>query len=915
LNSPPNTLDGARLIQAADFMGWPSDIAAWRRVLSWLHARVDKIPISSLPNLVSLVSVWQNMLADIQNPLSQKFLQTALRWIGEITAKPDSDVEGRERWKALERDQRTALVSRLRKLVLRAGRAYPEYAKSIIGRSSSRPDRSSPSFKEIVEYSLVLSETCADELIDLTRRELIEELPQENFDRERRESRERAARINKIRDKPEKERTDAEKRMLSFPRFIRGAKEYGFDDIGIEQHHRAFFPPTPLDQPFHSLLKTAPSKGLQLIAELSNHATEGWKQVHSINSPKYGTPLPLTIEWPWGAQVFWGDHRTYTWFLGHSSPQPLQSAYLALTHWAHCSIDAGESVDDVIKKVVASHQSWAVLGLAISLALEKSRTSETVLSLLSSQRLWSVDLARHVQQPSLNIPIFSFDPADRMSKPAKDAHDYLRNREFHRRSLRDLIPLFVLNNDAQLSSSAQAALASFPTNLPFAYEEEKEDASYLENLREQAQIHASWGDPANYRAERVANKKDLISIRYEASKQPPDRVQESLKQSQQSLADFNVLQWAATALDNGDIDPAIKPEDAIAHVKERIDDVSLNEIAETATSAAFAQSAIAATAALATRLFPDKCGWAWDVLDQIDSMHDSSDGVYSGTNTFHPKRYLIAALYSDLKNSSGREASAERLIRLTTNSNREISQSALATIGKLYPERPRLVSIGAFVATSLFSVPTSSNYEDGSSKFAQREAHRGAIQRDAINMLNGSDRGYLIPPPPAWILDENNGGMNRGHKVDEPYWRRPDIEFDHTLARAVLPHYPFENWLREDDEKELAFEYLRSLVEWTIERAFPSWQDDRSRSVTELYEWYQSLADLCVRSIPSISAETALERLIVPFINRKDEDALNFASCVVTYTTCRLVMDAETISEGAVQVVVLCSTEVVHRLC
>ncbi len=193
--------------------------------------------------------------------------------------------------------------------------------------------------------------------------------------------------------------------------FFHGPERYDFHDVGLDYNHGSFYPPTPIDQPFASLFQSAPTVALALVRELANRAVTGWRQIIEINAPGQGTPIPLDIAFPWGQQRFWGDVQTYVWFEGHGmQPQPLESAFLALTYWAHKSLDSGRELDGLIQQVAEGHESWTVLGLACSLALQRFQATEGVLPLITTQRLWHADLQRQVNESNWDINLFGFNP-------------------------------------------------------------------------------------------------------------------------------------------------------------------------------------------------------------------------------------------------------------------------------------------------------------------------------------------------------------------------------------------------------------------------------------------------------------------------------------------------------------------------
>jgi len=121
--------------------------------------------------------------------------------------------------------------------------------------------------------------------------------------------------------------------VLDHTFFPIGEDRYDMDDIGIERHNNFYHPPSALHEPFKSLFENKPDVALRLIRNLSNHATEGWKQIHAIRRREMGKPIPVALEFPWGKQEFWGDWRVYSWGQGQLAPTALECAFLALTYW------------------------------------------------------------------------------------------------------------------------------------------------------------------------------------------------------------------------------------------------------------------------------------------------------------------------------------------------------------------------------------------------------------------------------------------------------------------------------------------------------------------------------------------------------------------------------------------------------
>ena len=119
LQNPNTALEGSALIRAADQWGWPSDIAAWQRVLGWVFARHDQFPAAALPLAVELFAVWQNMLGDVQNVFSERIITLADAWLAELENHEAT------RWQDLGTNARKAVAEALRTLILRSRPCIP----------------------------------------------------------------------------------------------------------------------------------------------------------------------------------------------------------------------------------------------------------------------------------------------------------------------------------------------------------------------------------------------------------------------------------------------------------------------------------------------------------------------------------------------------------------------------------------------------------------------------------------------------------------------------------------------------------------------------------------------------------------------------------------------------------------------
>ncbi|NJL50728.1 MAG: hypothetical protein HC909_03470 [Blastochloris sp.] len=168
---------------------------------------------------------------------------------------------------------------------------------------------------------------------------------------------------------------------------------------GVREYNGEFHPASPIREPFKSLFETAPGEGLRLVRALCNHSMEAWRQLHRLT--RRDTPLPLRLEFPWGAQELCGNAQTYGWFRGVGGANVVESALMALDAWAFAEVERGRPVDAVIEDVVRNNSCIAVIGIAAAIAMECQHVSVVTLPIATSQRIWNYDLQRSSQSNTL----------------------------------------------------------------------------------------------------------------------------------------------------------------------------------------------------------------------------------------------------------------------------------------------------------------------------------------------------------------------------------------------------------------------------------------------------------------------------------------------------------------------------------
>ena len=276
---------------------------------------------------------------------------------------------------------------------------------------------------------------------------------------------------------------------------------------------------------------------------LANHGTTGWRQIAKITR-QHGTPIPVTITFPWGEQQFWGDWPGYNWQLGQLGAQPLECAFLAMSYWAFRQIESGRPVDEVIQLVLQGNEAIAAPGLALRLALELFHISEVTLALVGCQRLWPFDIARVRHEPTRNIDLFGLGLINQLTGDKKIAQDYLDMRLSRFRDVKQLAMQFAVNCDDALTERFKQALADFVTALPYELVEQRSNPAAKVALTKQAEEYAALAIVENYQTYRTPDEQIMVAYQPPLSPETIQRGEAAGVYLQQN----SILAWAMKSL-------------------------------------------------------------------------------------------------------------------------------------------------------------------------------------------------------------------------------------------------------------------------------------------------------------------------------------------------------------------------------
>ena len=910
------SLDGGARVRMADMAGWPGDQLTWVRVIFWLISIRDRLPVRLLPLVFELFKVWQFQFSATENPVSAAILAVCAEWLEDIESVSyrEDFSHDRGRWTGLRGEALKTFENELRQTILLAMQAYPDPGNALLDRAIVNDRLRPEAYETIVGLAPTIASVSPQKLADLARAELLKQLPKDEFAGEEERQRRTLEFLARVRAKPESERTEAEVLALEdVPlRSLDRRSEHDLRKLATNDLHRSYFPASPLEEPFASLFRSTPDIARALVRDLGNHATTAWRQIHELEPRRYGTPIPMDLEFPWGSQRFWGDLGSYNWASEYPAPNPITCAFMALAYWAHKQLEDGVSVDGLVQQVVEGHESLAVLALGIALALESGHASATVLPIAAAQRLWKMDMDRVFQEPMRGADLLGLGGLNRRPPDKEAALNYLRSRASCERDIRALVPLFALSREPDLRAAFRECLARFPVELPYNYEEERNNPSLEAELREQAEQWAGFGDGANYRASPVHDSPKVL-IEYVSPVPVSDEKQQRAEEAGAALDEHSIAGWAAKSLRLGALEPSRTLESAFAVAQTRDTPTLFERL--TPAGGGMAQVAVAGVAACILvfgKPSPEVEAWARDVMRRVEGMQEERDEVRGGNLPWHPAFLLITTLRADLGNPEMKHDAAARLIGLCGHPDAKVTEAALAAL--LSCSELPIAWNAVVLASDLWHYHEPVIRSGGERDFsAQRAAVAAAVARAAARLR---DEAMAVPGPlpEPWPRRQQRWGIGIG-EADFFGTREPNVIFDYSAAAETVQKVPIEALCGSDQYKAPFLAYVRNLAAWTVGRFNPEDQPPdrgrlRRREYAGLSQWPARLGELLARIVPFVEAETMKADYLGAFLEPDDENGLELTSHFAESVVCRHVLDAPSIHPHALPLLSLCLDQV-----
>jgi hypothetical protein len=320
---------------------------SWARLTRWLLIAAEYLPVPAIPEVAKLFGAWCIGLMG-QDPLTPAILRLVYAWLIEIELPGDHE-ESKLRVE-LTHDQLSSLAVELRETFLLFCHRTPELATTYLQSFDERTHKEQ-SMLAILKFRGSLAQAAPKDLVEFTIKALIPE--------------------------------HQSHRSGSFHRATEGP---------FELADSQFLPRSPAQGPFYDLLTNSPAEGLRLIRRLVDHAVSFFSRGREPGEDA------VTIRFPEGPRTFpWT--MSYVWSRENTdAPYVVTSALMALEIWAHRRIEAGETIETVIRDVLGDQTTpTAFLLVVVDLLIShwpKSRAA--AVPFLASPELLSLDRNRIV---------------------------------------------------------------------------------------------------------------------------------------------------------------------------------------------------------------------------------------------------------------------------------------------------------------------------------------------------------------------------------------------------------------------------------------------------------------------------------------------------------------------------------------
>ncbi|ATQ43385.1 hypothetical protein CSW64_13675 [Caulobacter mirabilis] len=836
-------LDPDERVKFAQYGALPKAMT-WVRFLDWYLPHIGDPPPALIADLLPVFSTWQSTYGGQNVRHCQRIGEIARGWLIEFeeARHPDQFEDHRKPFGLkLDYDEADKLESSLRALLLASAGDVPELVADYLA-TTAASKRGHLFRRDIVKNSGTPARFVPAAVVDYILTAFLEH-PQDH---------------------------DDEWGMYS---------DSLTDDLGMSEHS-AFYPASPLQPPFLILLRQHEAEGLRLIHGLCNHSIAVWRWAEARGRRFHVplTPLPLTLQFQWGKQTFWGDDQAYLWFRGLWGNHLVQSGMMALEQWALERLDAGDDFAATFRKVVEGNESVAALGLATSLALAHPLNAvASALPLVTSTHVWKWDMARASE--------------DQGGMPANELADWVSHRHLmmgvrrlnqkpHRRqSIRDLVPYYVFWHEKAGRARYIKGIRSFVKKLPLTYKEEKQDKEHIEDLRERMSWFAEQADPQYWRAE-PAGDGNIKIWNDPPSANTPERLR-LLDEHALLNRCLALALWSNTSLEAGALDSRFTIAAAMTEAKA----LDLDELFETSAGVSdfvgTQRKAAIAGAAFTVARFADgddwtaeAADWCFSVLERAATTPPALDAVaYRGSIlSMHPLTFTVHGFAALLGRHHRPRECQGALLNFAVDPLEEIVKTVAVSAKQYASDYPDFywVLFQLLVTRCIYQAGAAPDYH--SAAWDEAEAAHCLALLDAAEAALDSGTAPMLPDIPLpWI--EREDVAPEGDDERSRYLRN-ELTFHWNIAEKAIFPAQVAIILENSERRRQFVRLIGQLVAFTNQKAMPPFAKSRRDAGNAPYEWIYRLFNWTGRMGAHLSAAEVQDAILDPIFAADDKTAL-----------------------------------------
>ncbi|MET4016060.1 hypothetical protein [Bradyrhizobium sp. S3.2.12] len=728
---------------------------SWYRLIRWILKEKEDLPTEALPEVVDMFGRWSRSLF-CQDNLTPHIQVVQFEWLRELELAFGGEFNARYKvfGGKLETDASETLLKDLRLNFKFCSFKTPDLAKqylTLVG--DLEHDRTAS--EAVIEFRGTLAQAAPQELANLTAKALINTEPRQ-----------------------------------------RGGRYGGIEDRAFHFVDHKLHPAAPAQGPFLELLNSAPDIGIELIRRIVRHAVEYDSDKQEVGDDRF------LIDDGHQVRAFpWAD--TYLWSRGNAHYDAVNSALMALEAWAHQRVEAGDTVQSVLDRVLIDGDPAAFVLIAVDILISHwPKSKEAAVPLLACPELLCADRTRPHRE-SIKFPDFFGLKALEREPIGSVSRKDLQDRPSRKIELERLIGVYALNGPEEervklvklLRKSAERLGAPEPHS---NFGDPRFMAAYAINL----------ANPENWKEQEATleDGKKVAAIGYAS---PPDE-EAHIRRLENAHApraqDFNIQSYISLAID----DPARSSPQLAKMVVEWA-----KKQPRSAEDDAFKirDQNVLAAAMIAIRdgspeVRTESLEWAIDLFVSTKNGKDDGGGRMRGGLRYNPSAMAFVGLANALKHENTPQ-NRRRLLELATGdaAGGRGFQATAPILAEIDERIPRAILRCAFGANVRQRHVWDMTEEKRAAFGTTRQEHLRAAIEAELRWLSNEGAEPDWPEFPERSPSRRHGIRLPGGTAEEP-------EEPAAAADSFIDHQGAALWLHGALTLAAAhrIDWLRSLV-------------------------------------------------------------------------------------------------------